>query len=117
MEWHVIFYEDGAKQPVKEYLDGLQPKVKAKILRNMLLLSEFGLDLGFPFISNIERNLWELRIAAFGDTYRMLFSLLTGRTFLILYGFQKKTDKLPDSERDAALRRLAKYLEQNRRED
>jgi phage-related protein len=116
MNWHIIFYEDGPKQPVKEYLDGLQPKAAAKILRNLLLLSEFGLELGFPYVSNIERNLWELRIVAFGDTYRMLFSLLPGRTFLILHGFQKKTDKLPDSERDIALKRLARYLEQNRKE-
>jgi phage-related protein len=98
-------------------LDGLQPKVKAKILRNMLLLSEFGLELGFPFVSNIERNLWELRTVAFGGTYRMLFSLLTGRTFLILHGFQKKTDKLPDSERDIALKHLERYFKQNRKEN
>jgi phage-related protein len=117
MEWHIIYYEDDARRPIREYLDGLQPKIKAKILRNMQLMSDFGLDLGFPFISNIERNLWELRTVAFGSTYRMLFSLLTGRTILILHGFQKKTDKLPDSERDMALRRLANYIEQNRKEN
>lgn len=117
MEWHIIYYEDGTRRPVREYLDSLQPKVEAKILRNMQLLSDFGLDLGFPFVSNIEKNLWELRTVAFGGTYRMLFSLLTGRTIMILHGFQKKTSKLPDSERNIALRRLAKYLEQNRRED
>ncbi|TEB04748.1 hypothetical protein Psch_03510 [Pelotomaculum schinkii] len=109
MIWQILYYQEGNSQPVREYIDSLYPKTKAKILRNLLLLSEFGPDLGWPFVSNISRNIWELRTVHQGNQYRILFAVTEGKIILLLHGFQKKTKKLPEKELNLAVSRFTHY--------
>jgi phage-related protein len=102
---------------VREYLDGLPPEAKAKILRNLLLLSEFGSGLGRPFVESVGRNLWALRTVHGGNQYRVLFSVLPGRTLLMLHAFQKKTEKLPRRELETALGRLKRHQQKSAKEE
>lgn len=115
MEWAIIYFKEEQHQPVKDYLEGLPPKTKAKILRNLLLLSEFGPNLGFPYVSNVGGNMWELRTLYQGNQYRALFSMLSQRTILILHVFQKKTNKLPKRELEIAIKRLKRYQQTQRK--
>jgi phage-related protein len=110
MDWKIIYYTERERQPVKEFIDAQLPKAKAKILRNLLLLSEFGPDIGYPLISNIERNLWELRTVYQGNQYRILFAVISGKIILLIHGFQKKTQKIPKKDLDLAKRRLKQFL-------
>lgn len=111
MEWDIYYYSEENRQPVKEFIDSQLPKAKAKILRNLLLLSEFGPDIGYPLISNVERNLWELRTVYQGNQYRILFAVISGKILLLTHGFQKKTQKIPKRDLDLAQRRLKYFLE------
>lgn len=111
MKWNIYYYSEGERQPVKEFIDAQLPKVKAKILRNLLLLSEFGPDIGYPLISNLERNLWELRTVYQGNQYRILFAMVSGKILLLTHGFQKKTQKISKRDLDLAKRRLKQFLE------
>ncbi len=111
MEWDIYYYSEGTRQPLKEFVDSPFPKAKSKILKNLLLLSEFGPDIGYPLISNVERNLWELRTVYQGNQYRILFAVISGKIILLTHGFQKKTQKIPKRDLDLAKRRLKYFLE------
>ncbi|HUW64155.1 MAG TPA: type II toxin-antitoxin system RelE/ParE family toxin [Spirochaetia bacterium] len=99
-----------ARRPVEEFLDSLQDDAEAKVFRNIQLLKEFGIDLGWPFVSNLGENLWELRTKFKGNEYRVLFLPVPGKAFLLLHAFRKDTRRLPEHDRNLAVKRLAEYL-------
>ncbi len=111
MMWNIKYYQEGNRKPVKEFIDSQPQKVKAKILRNMALLSEFGVSMGRPLIDKVEGNIYELRTIFQGNQYRILFSIIDGQVLLLTVGFKKKTQKILDSDKHLAQRRLQNYLE------
>ncbi|MBC7076498.1 MAG: type II toxin-antitoxin system RelE/ParE family toxin [Syntrophomonadaceae bacterium] len=96
--------------PVKEFIDRQPTKAKVKILRNLQLLSEFGPGIGYPFVSNIGDNLWELRTVFQNNQYRILFSVVSGHIILLVHGLHKKTQKLPNKDLNIAYKRLKNYI-------
>ena len=52
--------EDGSC-PVAEFLDELEPKMWAKITRNIDVLSEHNLNLREPLVKSVENGIFELR--------------------------------------------------------
>ncbi|WP_279237222.1 type II toxin-antitoxin system RelE/ParE family toxin [Alkaliphilus pronyensis] len=62
--YEVEYYSEKGEYPVYNFISTLSPKEQAKILREIDLLSEFGLALGMPHTKKIQGidNLWELRI-------------------------------------------------------
>ena len=108
--FEVIYYKENDHAPVVEFISKRSPKEQAKILREIDLLEEFGLSLGMPHIRKITNyELWELRIKFGTNIFRILFKEMEGN-FVLLHGFQKKTNKIPKREINTALRRLEKYL-------
>jgi len=116
MNWQIFYYREGNHHPIQEYLDSLSPKTKAKILRNLLLLAEFGPNLGWPFVSNVSRNIWELRTVYQGNQHRILFAVKEGKIILLLHCFQKKTQKIPDKDIKLAVSRFTKYQKRSEKE-
>ena len=110
MKWKIVYYRECTKQPVKQYFDNLDSKTKAKILRNLQLLAEFGPELGWPYISKIRDKIWELRTTHGGNQYRILFALLSGNEVLLLHGIHKKTRKLLANDINIASNRLERFL-------
>jgi len=109
--YEIIYYEENYRSPVVDFILEKSPKEQAKILREIDLLEEFGLSLGMPYIRKIANfDLWELRIKHSSNIFRILFKD-SGSKFVLLHGFQKKTNKTPKKEINIALRRLEKYLE------
>lgn len=115
MKWTAIFYSENGRKPVLEYIGSLEPKAEAKILRNVAILEEFGPDIGYPLVSNVSHNIWELRTVFGGSQHRILFSVLSGRIILLTTAFGKKTRKIPNKEIELAAHRLQKYWEENRK--
>ncbi|MBL7065171.1 MAG: type II toxin-antitoxin system RelE/ParE family toxin [Anaerolineae bacterium] len=70
--------------------------------------------LGMPHVRNIEghRKLWELRVQVAKSAYRVFYFAHTGRRFVMLHAFLKKTRKTPRQEIAIAERRMEKMLEQ-----
>lgn len=64
-----------------------------------------------PYARHLRGKVWELRVKAAGNAYRLLYAAVVGRRFVLLHGFSKKTDKTPAREIETAERRLADYLE------
>jgi len=112
--WQVVFYiTRSGNKPVREFLDTLPVPDRAAVLRNLSLLQEFGLDVGAPLVRPIRgrRKLWELRVRATKGAIRVFYFAHTGRRFVLLHGFVKKSQKTPSKELNIAERRMLDVLE------
>lgn len=73
------------------------------------MLAEYGIKLGLPHVKKvIGTELWELRILG-GDSVRVFYVTTSGRVFLLLHGFIKKSQKAPKQEIKIALARLKEF--------
>jgi phage-related protein len=114
--WSIEYYQSEAgRSPVKEFIDSLDTKSKARVARTLDLLEEFGTDLGMPYAKHLEEQLWELRIRHSRNRYRIIYFLTTGQTFVLLHGLIKKTGPVPRSDLETAERRRDDYLSRRKR--
>ena len=102
-------------EEVQDYiLNHSNPKVAAKIIRNIRLLDEFGLSLPDNYIHRIwdsKEKLWELRVKFSNNTERTLFFSFNEGKFLLTNCFRKNTEKVPKSEIIKAEKILYEYIE------
>ena len=114
--WNIEYYQSEAgRSPVKEFIDSLDVKSKAKVARTLDLLEEFGIDLGMPYAKQLEKQLWELRVRHGRNRYRIIYFLTTGKTVVLLHGLTKKTGPVPRSDLETAERRRDDYLFRRKR--
>jgi len=113
--WNVEYYQAGTKRsPVEEFIDSLDAKSQARVAKTLDLLEEFGINLGMPYTEHLEKQLWELRIRHDRNRYSIIYFLATGRAFILLHGFTKKTGPVPRAEIEVAKRRRNDYLSKRR---
>lgn len=106
--WRVLFYQDAqGRRPVEEWVRALSEKEQARVRRTIGLLMDYGTQLGMPHSRHLRNKLWELRVAAGRDDYRILYVAEIGRRFFLLHAFSKKTAKTPERELAIAERRAA----------
>jgi phage-related protein len=111
MPWSIEYYQSGqGKYPVEDFIDSLEAKSKARIARTLDLLQEFGIELGMPYTRYLEKQLWELRIRLGRNRYRIIYFLPSGKTFILLHGFSKKTDAVSRADLEIAKNRRSDYL-------
>ncbi len=116
MLWNIEFYESGSgKYPVEEFIKSLDLKSQARIARTLDLLEEFGIELGMPYTKYLEKQLWELRIRVGRNRYRIIYFLPSGKTFILLHGFSKKTDAVSRADIEIAKNRRDEYLSRRRK--
>ena len=109
--WDIEYYKtEKGRFPVKEFVDSLDTKARAKIARTLDLLQQFGINLGMPYVRPVEEQLWELRTRYGGNRYRIIYFLVTGQTFVILHGFIKKSGPIPRRDVEVAKSRRDDYL-------
>jgi len=109
MTWRVDFYEEDGKAPVEEYLDDLAPQQRAKVLALINELEKHGPTLPFPYSSQVEGKLRELR-TKFGKTrLRVLYYADANQVFQLLHGIIKNTEKLEKSDIDKGNERMGKH--------
>ncbi len=70
------------------------------------ILSEFGIDLPFPYSSQVEGRLRELRARYGKNQYRVLYYGDADRVFVLLHAFEKRSQKLPQREIRIAIERM-----------
>src|ERR1700688_496718 len=110
MAWTVDFYADaGGNAPVEVFLDGLPNKHHAKLIGLILKLKEHGPTLPFPYSSQVDGRLRELR-TRFGKTrLRILYFGDANQEFILLHGIVKDTEKLELSDIREARNRMADH--------
>ena len=111
----IEFFRRGKRCPVKGFLDSLPVKKRAKALRNLELLKEFGLAAGARFVEPIGDGLFSLRTVFAGDQIRILFFTVIRNKAVLLSGFEKKTRKIPRREIALALKRKNDYIREHTR--
>lgn len=102
--YKVFFYEDEkGKSQTEEFLDELQPKVRAKAEKWIEKLEKEGPNLPRPFADIVRGKIRELRISFGSQCCRFLY-FFVGKKIIMTHGFMKKTDKIPQNEIERAER-------------
>jgi len=103
VQWKIEYYIDElGEKPVEEFLDELSEEEQGKVVQ---VLKQHGPLLDFPFTSQIEGRLRELRIQAAKAKIRILYYGDAHRTFVLLHGLIKKTQELPEADKKKGLKR------------
>lgn len=111
MEIDVLFYDlPNGQEPVREFLDSLDVKMRAKMLREIGLLAANGPELREPDSKHIGDGIFELRAKVGSDISRVLYFFFVGHRAILTNGFIKKTQKTPPAEIEKAKRCRAEYL-------
>ena len=110
MNWTIEFYVDSkGSSPVEDFIKGQEAKVRAKLLRTIDLLEEFGLQMPDTWVDKLN-DVWELKERFGTERYRILYFTHTGRKFIMLHAFVKKTPKTPKAEILVAENKRKDYL-------
>ncbi len=111
MDFEIIFYDrpDGT-EPVREFLDSLDVKMRAKMVREIELLAVNGTDLREPYSKTIGDGIFELRAKVGSDISRVLYFFFIGRKIILTNGFIKKSNRTPPGEKDKAIKYRAEYM-------
>jgi phage-related protein len=110
-EWKVTYYskKDGST-PVKEYIDKLSIKERAKTMAFIGLLEEKGPNLPRPFADLLEDGIHELRIKLKRKQVRILYFFCYLNTIVLTNVFVKNSDKVPKEQIKLAKENRADFL-------
>ena len=107
MKWNVEFYTDAnGVKPVKVWLMGLDEHARAVVMRNIALLEELGIGIREPYVKALGGKLYEVRAKDHKGIYRVIYFAHTGKRFILLHGFVKKTQKTQRKEIELAKKRM-----------
>lgn len=111
-EWVIEYYmEENGNFPVRNFLRSLDEGTYARFARSFERLRERNIFAKEPLVKHIQDKIWELRVESNKNTYRILYIFFNGKRIILLHGFSKKTQKLPQKELDIAKKRLADFLQ------
>ncbi len=105
----VFFRSSSGAEPVRDWLKGLQADQR-KAIGEDILTAQYGWPMGMPLVRKLESGLWEVRTKFAAGIARTLFTV-DGKRIVLLHGFIKKSQNIPQSELQTARRRLIKYWE------
>jgi phage-related protein len=104
----VSFYRtEAGHEPVREWLKELPREDKRQIGED-IKTAQLGWPLGMPLIKKIERDIWEVRTRLVDRIARVLFTV-DGDQMILLHGFIKKSQEIPQNELKTARTRLGIY--------
>ncbi len=97
--YEVQYYVDSkGRVPVREYIDKLNLKEKAKVFKYIDFLRQNDGKLDEPYSRHIEGKIRELRVDFHRNRHRIFYFTFVGRKIILLHVFLKKTAKTPVSE-------------------
>ena len=107
----VVFYKNKkGEAPAIDFLESLDPKMKAKMTRTINLLEANGYKLREPYTKSLRDGIFELRAKEGSDITRVLYFYVLGDKAVLTHGFIKKTNKTPPSEIERAIQYRDEYL-------
>lgn len=110
-KFEVEFYEKlNGEQPAKEFLLGLDKKMRAKMVDTITILQDNGYELREPYSKHLSEGIFELRAKLGSDITRVLYFFYVDRHIILTNGFVKKTQKTPPAEIEKAKKYRADYL-------
>ena len=111
-KFQVSFYtrQDGEK-PAKDFILGLEKKMRTKVLRTIEILEDSGNKLREPYSKHLDDGIFELRTKVGSDISRVLYFFVINHEIILSHGFIKKTQKTPPAEIERAKLNRKDYLE------
>ena len=109
--FEVEFYQlPNGREPAREFLMGLEIKMRAKMTDTISLLQDNGYELREPYSKHLADGVFELRAKVCSDATRILYFFYVDRHIILTNGFAKKTQKTPAGEIERAKRYRADFL-------
>lgn len=96
--------EASGSEPVREWLKSLPGREKTAIGMD-IMAAQFGWPRGLPLVDHIDGDIWEVRTKLENRIARVLF-VVDGTVMVLLHGFIKKGQKMPQPDLDLAKDRL-----------
>ncbi|MEI8068060.1 MAG: type II toxin-antitoxin system RelE/ParE family toxin [Candidatus Shapirobacteria bacterium] len=110
-----IYYyiSQNGNNPFSDFLDSLEHKQQAKILRLIFQIEEYGLISILPHTKKLSNTpFWEIRILG-KDNLRIIYLIPTENEIVILHAFNKKSKKTPTKEIQIAINRYSDWKSHN----
>ena len=99
-----FFRTDAGTEPVREWLRTL-PYKERKIIGEDIKTVQFGWPIGMPLVRPLGSNLYETRSNLKKKIARIFFTVKSNK-MILLHGFIKKDQKIPQKELNLAKKRL-----------
>ncbi len=108
-------YEIILLEPVIAFIDRLDVKMQAKVLRTVDLLEQFGPFLPMPHSKKLTGyELYELRVKLATNIVRLFYFHDKGKVCVVTSGYVKKTDRTSKGEIEKAIKLKAQFYEERR---
>jgi phage-related protein len=110
-DWCVYYYpKDNDTMPVKDYIDSLSLRERAKTMAFIALLEDKGPNLPRPYADILEDGIHELRIKLTGTQIRILYFFCFKDIIVLTNTFEKHTNTVPESEIKLSKERRSDFL-------
>ena len=99
----IYFYvDDRGHKPVREFIEALSLRDKAKVLAYLDELKKQGHNLRRPMADHLGDGIYELR----PGNNRIFYFFFLKDNVVLLHALRKKTDKIPHGDLELCLKRL-----------
>ncbi|MEY8463811.1 type II toxin-antitoxin system RelE/ParE family toxin [Streptococcus merionis] len=97
-----------------EFLQGLPPKDKQKLLATIAMIQEHGLLVAqrMEWVKKLDKDIFEIRSKVSSNIQRVFYFHVLDDRYIITHGFTKKTQKTPAAEIEHA-KELKREFEEN----
>jgi len=111
----IVFYikKNTNKCPVKEFIEKLQAKDRAKILACLKNVEELGFDCPRVQFRQIQGQLWEIKIRSASSGFRIFYVSMKKKIniLVLLHAYKKQSQKAPKKEIEIAEQRMFEVLD------
>ncbi|MCG6154147.1 type II toxin-antitoxin system RelE/ParE family toxin [Leptospira bandrabouensis] len=111
-KWKVYYYSESENEEseIETSINSKDERNQAKILAWIDKLEELGPNLPRPYADILKDVIHELRIKLSGDQVRILYFFCYKDYVILTNYFIKRSDKVPKTEMDKAMKRREKFL-------
>jgi phage-related protein len=110
-DWYVYYYpKDNGTMPVKDYIDSLSLRERAKTMAFIALLEDKGPNLSRPYADIFEDGIHELRIKLTGTQVRILYFFCFKDIIVLTHAFEKHTKAIPEAKIKSAKESRSDFL-------
>lgn len=104
------FYRSNAgREPVREWLKSLEVEDR-KVIGEDIKDVEFSWPIGLPLVRSLGKELWEVRSSLPRGRIARIIFCIADHQLLLLHGFIKKTQKIPQNDIEIAIKRKKEGL-------
>ena len=110
VEKKIIYYQDTkGRKYVKEFISSFDEKTQGKILARIEFLGRHWYELRRPIVDKVDKDLYELRVEFAWNNVRIIYAYMFKSYIVLLHGFRKKTDRIPENDKSKARKRMVDF--------